>query len=551
LASLAGPASFYNFLKIQSASNRPTVCRKRNNRPSASIVSQLLSSGVMEKGCCSRLIFKNTAEEKEKNDHAATRVENMVMAEIADFLEMNEHDEYWSARMHQSRAVSLRQNDHHRKYFTEKAQVLPTLVARLASVCHLTTSPGSQSFDATVQFIAMQLLAACYTLLPATSADNLPLLQQRTRSQPVSALRLHSYYRYSPAAGYHARDPSGTSPWPGLYSGPTVEGERVDPAIQRTSNAESSAEIPRWLQTSAYPMRPEDFSRWNDGPADDHCDRRSPPLSESPPSTPKPRLVSRLVCQPSASRGLVRKALYHLFREKDTEHVVDGDETRPPIARLKSSSSQGTSSPPVISRIPSPIRFQVRPSTPKTPTNVSRPLNLRRISSNPTMSSPMLYNLAIPEIRRISASTAATNSPASRRTSGRDFFNIQGHLSQPLSTVFDPTRLTQSECATSTPDSNMFFERMAPYPGEKEWRSVRGEEEVDFKGSSTACEPEHLDTSINSKDEIESSSDDSIAHNGRRRRYGLGNAVNSGAEISRRLEKRTRRQNDATRVKQF
>ncbi|KAL5453937.1 hypothetical protein PMIN07_007757 [Paraphaeosphaeria minitans] len=47
--------------------------------------------------------------------------------------------------------------------------------------------PESEAFATVVEFIAMQLLASCYTLLPASSADNLPLGQQRMGSMVITA----------------------------------------------------------------------------------------------------------------------------------------------------------------------------------------------------------------------------------------------------------------------------------------------------------------------------------------------------------------------------
>jgi hypothetical protein len=47
--------------------------------------------------------------------------------------------------------------------------------------------PETEAFDTFVEFIALQLLASCYTLLPASSADNFPLGQQRMGSRVITA----------------------------------------------------------------------------------------------------------------------------------------------------------------------------------------------------------------------------------------------------------------------------------------------------------------------------------------------------------------------------
>lgn len=44
----------------------------------------------------------------------------------------------------------------------------------------------TEAFDLVAEFIAMQLLASCYTLLPATR-DDLPFSQQRMGSRAITA----------------------------------------------------------------------------------------------------------------------------------------------------------------------------------------------------------------------------------------------------------------------------------------------------------------------------------------------------------------------------
>lgn len=47
--------------------------------------------------------------------------------------------------------------------------------------------PETEAFGTVVEFIAIRLLASCYTLLPASSADNLPMDQQRMGSRVITA----------------------------------------------------------------------------------------------------------------------------------------------------------------------------------------------------------------------------------------------------------------------------------------------------------------------------------------------------------------------------
>jgi hypothetical protein len=88
----------------------------------------------------------------------------------------------------------------------------------------LTSTPSisGDAFECLIRAIVLQLLASCYTILPASSACS-PLSRQRTRARPTTALRLHSQYRFEPAAGHHARVPSETASWPGLYAGAELE----------------------------------------------------------------------------------------------------------------------------------------------------------------------------------------------------------------------------------------------------------------------------------------------------------------------------------------
>lgn len=114
--------------------------------------------------------------------------------------------------------------------------------------------------DLTLKDVAMQLLASCstefeYHLRSTTLPTALYLSKARTKM--ISSLKMHSYYRLSPASGYHPRDPSPAPAWPGLTTGPSPE-ERLAEQVSRRRKLEM-------LQTSSpdsvHLMRK--FSDWS------------------------------------------------------------------------------------------------------------------------------------------------------------------------------------------------------------------------------------------------------------------------------------------------
>ncbi|KAF2445882.1 hypothetical protein P171DRAFT_484536 [Karstenula rhodostoma CBS 690.94] len=128
--------------------------------------------------------------------------QDTTMAEVMDFLE--QRDVCWLPRGTTHEYLPSREHD--------VAPLYPSLVYAIKDL------PETEAFGTVVEFIAIQLLASCYTVLPASSADNLPIGQQRMGSRVITALRLHTLHRLAPAAGHHARVNTETSPWPGLYS---------------------------------------------------------------------------------------------------------------------------------------------------------------------------------------------------------------------------------------------------------------------------------------------------------------------------------------------
>jgi hypothetical protein len=81
--------------------------------------------------------------------------------------------------------------------------------------------------DELVQMIAVQLLGACFTLPPEYLVPLTPALSSYNRkgcsklpnSCMISALRMHTQFRYSPCFGHQARNTSPIQPWDGVYDG--------------------------------------------------------------------------------------------------------------------------------------------------------------------------------------------------------------------------------------------------------------------------------------------------------------------------------------------
>ncbi|KAL5404474.1 hypothetical protein PMIN03_009114, partial [Paraphaeosphaeria minitans] len=160
------------------------------------------------------------------------------MAEVTDFLEHAGRDKFWLPPR-----TTYENPPFHKRVV---APLDPSLIYAIKDL------PESEAFATVVEFIAMQLLASCYTLLPASSADNLPLGQQRMGSMVITALRLHTLHRLSPAAGHHARINTETSSWPGLYTGMSKEDELAESVSRRRQRAVdvSSDECARSMQDS-------------------------------------------------------------------------------------------------------------------------------------------------------------------------------------------------------------------------------------------------------------------------------------------------------------
>ncbi|KAF2625724.1 hypothetical protein BU25DRAFT_371570 [Macroventuria anomochaeta] len=322
------------------------------------------------------------------------------MKEVAAWLELREHDEFWVSKSRHAGQIFL----------PTTSQLLARLKDSESSLPY--TGNGAEAFDALVQAIALQLLASCYTFLPASSANHLPLFQQRTGKRLVTALRAHASFRLSPAAGHHARASSETHAWPGLYTGPEPEDTLAETVSQRRRFAKrNSGYVPSFAA-----------SGWTDGANDPYRRRRG----SSSSSSFETGIFRRLTCQPSTPRNPHSKhnALFSRFLFCKKKGDLDPSDKHPRKKPFQPVTTQA------VQRIPSVIRLRHTESNPrmgadpnpKHPTSESSPKLVRHTSSDPSISSKFRYKLDIPEIRRTSATPNASHevqTPFSMRGVGR------------------------------------------------------------------------------------------------------------------------------------
>jgi hypothetical protein len=224
----------------------------------------------------------------------------------------------------------------------------------------------------------------------------------------VTSLRLHSQYRFSPAAGWHARDSSESSSWPGLYGGPSLEEKAAEVASLRRRMEKRRKEHKSESMFTNLFERKSTTRGWSDGPASTEEEIRTP--FDSSNSGFEQSLLSKLTCQFSFSKGSKRRHLLH------DENPSINNNSRPVGYRRSIPSPTRAHTSPVyptptraVQVIPSALRLRRTQSTPHKPSDASlyRPditFNLRN-SSTPTTRSPLNYPYEIPEIRRISATT--------------------------------------------------------------------------------------------------------------------------------------------------
>ena len=210
----------------------------------------------------------------------------------------------------------------------------------------------------------------------------------------MTALRAHSLYRLSPAAGHHARPPSETSAWPGLYTGPYPEDTLAETVSQRRRSAKRSSEyIPQFTA-----------SGWTDGPNEMTRQRRGLPAGRRFSSSIETGIFTRLTCQPSTPRN-PRRTHNILFsrtifskKKKEQGFPDKSPSCKTPIRKVTTQTVQ---------RIPSVMRLRHTQSNPRMqdeashdhPVSELSPKLVRSTSSDPSIGSYFRYTYEIPEIR--------------------------------------------------------------------------------------------------------------------------------------------------------
>ena len=257
----------------------------------------------------------------------------------------------------------------------------------------------------------MQLLAASYTHLPPSSANHIPLFQQRKETRFITALRSHSHYRFSPAAGHQARPPSETDSWPDLYAGPSNEEKLAQHVSQkRKSRKQSSDCVPQFAA-----------SGWTDGPPAIVVreDSRGSLSRESSSSSSEPGFFSRLICQAAVPKNYRRKHnTMFLNRARISSKKKRQKQLRFERTHENRSERQDISSQPV-QRIPSVHRLRHTQSAPRIgfeteeATPVESPQDGKRHGSDPSIGSLLNYSFEIPETHRTSVTPNASWCPGS------------------------------------------------------------------------------------------------------------------------------------------
>ncbi|KAF1937850.1 hypothetical protein EJ02DRAFT_355802 [Clathrospora elynae] len=329
-------------------------------------------------------------------EHAKT--EAAIMNEVADWIQSQECDEFWAPRARQPRRMVLTAN-----------QLLVNLDGQ---------HNNAEALETLLRVIALQLLASCYTSLPPTSANHMPLFHQQKERRPLTALRLHSQYRFSPAAGHQARAPSETAPWPDLYTGPTPEDKLAELASQkRRPRKHSSDQVPCFAA-----------SGWTDGPPLTEPRRdRLQSLCRSSSSESEPGFFSRLICQASLPKNPLRKhntiftsrLLSRSKKQKQSEPARKHSrlwERRTPLPSVTSEPAQRIPSAYRLRHTQSAPRFVLEQPAIEEAGPVSSAHKERRHSSNPSIGSPLSYAFDIPGIRRTSATPNATRRAHTPRT---------------------------------------------------------------------------------------------------------------------------------------
>jgi hypothetical protein len=111
---------------------------------------------------------------------------------------------------------------------------------------------NSKTVQGLAHLVAIQLLGACFTLLPdhltSVQSPNCAVAPDRANipdPQMISSLRLHTNSRYSPNYGYQMCNPSPILFWPGTFDGPSLSGNELSVNATPMSLGSSCAKL-KW-----------------------------------------------------------------------------------------------------------------------------------------------------------------------------------------------------------------------------------------------------------------------------------------------------------------
>lgn len=260
---------------------------------------------------------------------------------------------------------------------------------------------SAENFERLLHSIALQLLASCFTVLPASGACNLPILPQRRHPQRITALRLNSQHRFEPAAGHHARASSETDSWPGLYQGQSLEEQLAEQVSRNRRQDKNNQGVSR-----------SKGNVWTDGASllKKRRTRKGTRSTGDSDSSNDAGFFSRLICQVSTPKNPKRKhnTLFANFPTRKNKHKESLDtptgSMKSRISRLKPFQNLSSTA---VQRIPSSVRLRRTQSAPRNQeediVTIRPSYGPKRHSSNPSIGSPLNYPFEIPHIRRTSA----------------------------------------------------------------------------------------------------------------------------------------------------
>lgn len=289
--------------------------------------------------------------------------------------------------------------------------------------------------------ISLRLLASCSTFLAPSSAEYLGLYQQPTERQFVLILPLHSQHRFTPVASLYVKGPLKAAPSPDFCAFPSPRQttlERRVPRRRRISSSEHILSFSRygWTDGATTEILPDEIARKqpqdeSSPPVNSHATNFATQRSQSPDnngritrwhdisrsssSVDKTGFLSKLTCQPSTSKHAKQNPRIRVLKllRKDPIRSDQVPTTIRPLPQcIKSSKLQQLTSK-AVQRMPSAIRIRRTQSAPRNvaekATQTAKALQPRRHSSDPSTRRSLTPHCAIPQIRRISATPAASN----------------------------------------------------------------------------------------------------------------------------------------------